>query len=1265
MRVVFLHGHMFNAHNWLRAQEMLRADGIELHFFSQLQSAAESLEFLRNNKVELIIAQLFHDLPYAAELGAAAATCTHRMGLGVELLADFTTFSAQEGQVFARYLSQVAAENYANGIRYLVSCSGAKIDYAPFASLTLPAIFHPQAAELFLSVAAYFSWTRQQGKSPGQVVGILVYYGQIAEDNHADTDALILALEQHGFTPLCVAVEDMADSSLPFDLRYPWLPCIEEAGAEILLNLLAGRLLVDPEDDQILRSLNIPVVQLIRLHHQSPEEWRQDSDGLGAAQSMVFNVQQPEMVGAIEPLAVAAALAGCENSIGLPVRRYVPLDENIELLCRRIRRWLRLRQLPNAEKRLVIVLHNNPCKGVEATLGLAAGLDTFVSLGNCIRALRLAGYDTGDAPEDGRQLLDLFLERKAISEFRWTTVDEIVAKGGVLHRVDRAEYEQILAAMPRAARESVQADWGDFPGEGMVFHEHGEDFLLVTGLVFGKLRLMLQPKRGCYGAKCNGEVCRILHEPRLSPPPHWLATYAYIREQADAVLHFGAHGSLEFLPGKQIALSPACFPLVSLDDLPNIYLYILDVPGEAMIAKRRGAAVLVSHLPPVRRPVPADEAYIRMAELAEQYQRAQEQGELARANLLQVALIPLLQKHGLSKDEESFTESLGLLSRRLRRAGQDAVSVVLHRLGHVPDLEDRAIMLATMLGHTGRDKALPSLEEIASWHPSGLPIFAAAVTVLAEIIRNEQQAEPPVLAGAQSYAALARWCRKTDALLQASCREIPQLLGALNGEFIEAGLSGSLLLGKTEALPTGRNLFAVDVRALPTQAAWKRGQELADRLLRKYLQDEAHFPESVGVSLWSIDAFKSDGEVFCQILYLMGMQPQWAGNGQVTGVCPLPLEELVLKQALEKGGSIRRPRVDVLIQTSSILRDMVPHFATLLDEAAVMAGELDEPEEWNYIRKHILESMHSLRADLQEQFTESDLHRLVSFRVFSSAFGCYGGAEVGLALDASAWENEEDLAEIHVNGHGFAYGAPGQNMQAAMGRAAHQLYARALQKLDVTYMRQYSPEYDLLDSSCYSSALGGMAVAAKAMRGTATRVYWGESSLVKEAEVLDLQEEISRLASAKLLNREWIALQREQGYQAAAAIAAKINTLFRWSATTGSVEGWVFNQVVEHYLKDEQTFIWLREQNPYALEEISRRLLEAEARGLWQAGSHLLASVQQAALALEGDMEEQMGEVEGDFQGGKVEIIGVDKVDKWQLNWRLPNKSRGGSEEPV
>ncbi|ADW19232.1 Cobaltochelatase [Desulfobulbus propionicus DSM 2032] len=1253
MKILFVHGQMFQTQTWSRAYALLLAEGVELRFYAQHVKAGEAIKLMASGWADLCIVQLFRDLPQYEALLEAASSLPHRIDLGPQRQPGFTTFTAKQAVRFSAYLEQVSLANFVNGIHFLVACAtGTDHHIDPPEQVRTCGIYHAEHDTFFFDTSDYLRWqcSRISDTVKRPLVALLCYYGQIVENNHAEIDALIQALECQALTPLCVVTEGMTDSSLPPEQRYPWLEYLRGAAPQLLLNLLAGRLLTQPEDVTILKELNLPVVQLLRLYQQTPEQWRQDVTGAGAgAASMVFSLTQPEMAGVIEPTAVAATRGETDPVTGLLLRRYIPLPEQIERLCLRLHRWIRLRLLDNDEKRLTIVLHNNPCKGVEATLGLAAGLDTFASLAALITALREAGYDTGNAPEDGKALLDLLLARKAISEFRWTTTDEIVAKGGVLHRVDAEEYLQLLTDMPEAARQRVENDWGRFPGEGMVYRQDGQATLLVTGLRFGHLQIIVQPKRGCYGAKCNGEVCRILHDPHLSPPPHWLATYAYIRATSDAVLHFGAHGALEFLPGKQVGLSAACFPEISLGDLPNIYLYIMDVPGEGLMAKRRARAVMVDHLCPVRRPAPLDAMTLELEDLLDQYQKAKLHGENQRQQVLRARMQPLMQQMGGLEGEEDFDRAMELLSRRIGRSRRVLSATGPHLLGTAPDSHGIATLLATILGKPV--DGLPLLAEIAAHHqPSSGNAFDDAVAVLEWLLTTTKdgcKAEP----GQQPFRRLLDWCQDVGGRIGLCTREIGQLLRALDGEYIEPGLCGSLALGKTEALPTGRNFFTSDVAALPTRAAWEVGQALSDNLLRKYLEDEGRFPESVGISLWSIDAFKSDGEVFCQILALMGMRPLWQANGRVCGVEPIPLHVLQLDRT--DGPGVLRPRVDVVIQTSSILRDMVPHFADLLDEAAVMAGDLPEPIEQNFIRKHTLEQLDELRRELGEQHSGEELRRMASFRVFSSAPGA-SGTGVGLALDASAWNDEADLAETYINWSGFAYGSDRiSGFERVQGVAAHRLFAARLKDVEVSYMRQASPEYDATDCSCYTGCLGGMSVAAKALTGKRARIYFADNNSEADHSVRDFQEDLEATTMAKLLNPHWIDQRQQEGYQGAGEVAGRVNTLFKWSATTETVAGWVFDRVVTTYIQDQTNLEWLRRENPYGLEEITRRLLEAQSRGLWQADAERLAAVQEAALLIEGDMEESIGEVREEFQGSKVEVMTAADVEKWRPVWRL------------
>lgn len=1251
MNIVYVSGHVYNVNSWSLAMDILKKDGISLRMFMQRQNAMEALEYLNLNDVDIFAGHLCHDLPCFAELIDASAKARFRIGGGWDMPAGFSNFDREQVNVFESYAG-ATVNNYCNSLRYLASCAGMETVYGRPEEVRTHGIYHPRAMDTFDNTEQYIAWFDKlcfpvAGRTP---VGIICYHGQIGEKNCADVDAVIEGLENNGFLPVCVFSEGVADSAVPIRKRYSWLQYFKDLKDKpgLLLNMFGGRFLSTPEDASVLEELNIPVIQLMRLWSQTEQEWRDDFGGMGAgSQSMVFSLAQPEMSGVIDPSLVSASTPEVDPVTGIEFRRYTPVRERVEHLCRRLARLVRLQHTPNAEKRLTIVLNNNPCKGVEATLGQAVGLDTFKSLVLFMHALKDAGYMVTGIPGSGEALLKLILDRKAISEFRWTTTDEIVRKGGVLHKTGRAEYESYLEGIDERARNRVFADWGEFPGEGMVYREQGEDVLLVTGLKFGNLQIIIQPKRGCYGAKCNGEVCRILHEPDISPPPHWLATYKYIRDTSDAVVHFGTFGALEFLPGKRAALSGACFPDISLGDLPNVYLYAMDVPSAGLVAKRRARSVMVDHLTPVQRPAVLGQDTEELEQLVLEYQKAADAIESKRRELIVNRMLLLMKQLKFveeSYDGADFDETAALVSRQIARCKRALAPLGMHVLGAAPDTDGVATMLSTIL--TRKSEGRPDISEIATWaKDAGSDEYEGARSVVRSFLQGRD-----VPAGLSAAEALRDWCLETGKNVAMCTREIPQLIRALNGEYIETGLSASLYMGKTQTLPTGRNFYTSDVLSMPTESAWDAGRELADNLLRKYMQDEGRFPESVGVSLWSIDAFHSDGEVFCQILYLMGMKPLWSSTGRVTGIAKIELDHLRIDL---EGESRHRPRVDVVIQTSGILRDMVPHFADLVDEAAVMADDLDEPSELNFIRKHTLERMEGLRKELAEKLPESELRRMASFRVFSSAPGTYGTG-VGLAIDASAWEDEQDLAETYVNWAGYAYGSSkGTPFAGVSGAEMHKIYAANLKTVDVTYMRQYSPEHDLVDCGCYTGYLGGMAVASKAISGKKSRLYWADVNNAGDLSVRDLKDDINAAVRVKLFNATWIEHQKQHGYKGASGVSSRVNNLFKWSATTQEVEKWVFDGVVETYIRNEENLKWLRENNPYALEEITRRLLEAQTRKLWDADEDYLKDVQDAALMIEGDMEDIMGDVQEEFQGGKVDVLTSRDVEKWDYKWKI------------
>lgn len=1250
MKLLFIHSLMFHTRTWRRVARRLAEVGITLEFVPQT-AAATALEEA-DGEIDLLMVDFSTGMPAGGSLPAGWGTIAHRLCLSPDLPAtagkEFTTFDPGTMAEFKQYLATVSLDNYLNGVLFLASRTGLNLDFAPPLKVATTGIYHPRAAKTFEDLAAYRRWLA--GRMPGRRpvwVGLLCHHSQVAEENTADLDTLILRLEAHGLTPACVFCEGGEDGTSPADGPL-WLKFFRDLnGLAVILSLMGGRLLKTVKQITRLEALDRPIIQLLRAHTQTPDQWRADPVGLPAI-SAVYGLAQPERFGVVAPVMVAGSESLGRSSTPSGSRRFIPIDDRIETLCQRVRRWVGLGQMANRDKTITFVLPNAPCKGVEATVGAAVGLDTFESLARVFTAMRTEGYDLGAAPADGSAIFADIMDRKALSEFRWTTIAEIEAKGGVLHRVPAAAYEPWFNRLPATARNKVLADWGPFPGEGMVAEHEGQAVLLITGIQYGKVRIMVQPKRGCYGPKCTGEVCRILHDPELSPPHHWLATYRFIQEHSDAVVHVGTEGALEFLPGKQNALSDACFPEISMGDLPNLYIYVMDATGEGITAKRRGQAVLVDHLTPVYRPAPLDEAMGRLEPLIDDYQRAAEMGEGSRQALIAREILPLLVPCGLVEtpiSEEALPALIDTARRRIAAIRRSLMPEGLHCLSTIPDAAGKSRMLAHLLQTP--PPGLPALEEIAGWSRDGEPTdstYERATQILEDLLSGE--ASPQASA---EEKALAHFCRDVADRLDGCKAEIDQLLRGLRGEFIAPGLSGSLSRGKVAALPTGRNFFATDVTTLPTPAAWEVGRRMADGLLGKHFVEEENFPESIGISIWSSDAFKSDGELLCQILALMGVRPHWDNQGRVTEVQVMDLDELVVE--LDDGSRRRRPRVDVTIQTSGIMRDLVPNFCELIDRAVIQVSRLDESDEDNFIRKHSRAHLTQLRQETAEDLSDAQLRRLSTVRIFSSAPGSYGSG-VGLALDASAWERAEDLAEVYVNwgGHAYAYE---DNDLLPYGGAAQQLFAQQLARMDVAYMKQAAAEYDLLDCGCYAVSQGGMATAAATVGGNGPKLYWGDSALPAESQVGELAETLQCAARAKLLNPAWSDHLRRHGHQGAQAVASRVNSLFKWSATSGQVPKNLFDAVVNTYLNDEEKRAWLRRENPYALEEITRRLLEAASRGLWAADEEMIEAVRSAALEIEGDMEETMGDGTGDFQGGKVEVLTADQVDKWALKWRL------------
>jgi cobaltochelatase CobN len=483
--------------------------------------------------------------------------------------------------------------------------------------------------------------------------------------------------------------------------------------------------------------------------------------------------------------------------------------------------------------------------------------------------------------------------------------------------------------------------------------------------------------------------------------------------------------------------------------------------------------------------------------------------------------------------------------------------------------------------------------------------------------------------------------------------EMDRIVAALSGRFIPPGPSGHLSRGKTEVLPTGRNFYATDLKAIPTKAAWRTGVEMGQMILRKYLDEEGAFPQSIAITLWSSDVFRADGELISQGLWLTGCRPVWSSGGRVTGIELIPAEELTM--ANDSGDIIERPRVDIVIQMSGIVRDTLPNMYMMLDDAVEKAAAQDEPETVNFVRAHVEKRMSELRETMAEVDVPS-LHRLARCRVFSSKPGSYGTG-IGLAIDAAAWEDDKDLAEAYVNWTGFAYGKglDGKASVAGSETATLAEYSRLMGSIDIAYQKAIGPEYDAMSCGCYSSFQGGMAAVNRAVGSGSVKMYWGDASSGPAPEIRTLGQEIDESLFAKLLNPDWIEQKKQDGYGGARSVSGMINTLFHWSATSKVVTDEQFDATWRTYIENEENRKWLQSENVYALEEITRRLLEASSREMWQASEDKIEKLQHVMLTIEGDIEEKMGPVGGEFQGSAVDIKKQKDVEKWKYAYTLKN----------
>lgn len=1082
-----------------------------------------------------------------------------RIPVGSEaLLTNSHNVSGNEVEMVNRYLFYGGEENQTNAGLYL-----RKTYFHEEMSQEIPApiellfdgIIEPESQRVYGSLEEYLN---AQEHLYDAYVGMLVHRQYWIRRDLESFWILKRELEKRGIGTVCVFSNGNTNCKRFGEVRDVYFSKDGELFIQALV--IAQMLSIMPENGRSIseqsviefEKLGIPVFHPVQSYYMTTEEWKKKVQPM--AEEVTNGYIIPEMSGMTEPVLISTR----EKESN----RMVPLPEQICWLAGRMAAWLNLQKKENKEKKVVLMLHNAVCNGVEATLGKAYGLDAMESAVQIMNRMKQEGYRVENIPADGKELLNLIQEKKAFSDFRWTAVEDIVESGGCLYRMNMQEYGKYFEELPEDLQTYMEETWGPYPGEGMVLDQE----LIITGLTFGNILVMIQPKRGCYSAKCTGEVCKILHDP-LCPPTHqYLASYRYLQRvfQADACVDIGTEGSLEFLPGKVNALSEKCWPRIVLDELPMLYLYHAGVPGEGTVAKRRAHALMLTYLP------------------------------FAMAGLNQKEKMLLRKTEEYTKAVETENGQEHILETELRRLIEE-----------IP--------------------AAARIMENADDFAQGIRELADAASVMERASKGSVRHVYGVSPEEQEKESYAQEAAEYDAdeikaLLSVTGEaEMNSLVRALDGGYIAASESGMPDDNGRSILPTGRNLYGAKDTDFPTKVPYQRGMELADQLLESYQRDEGAYPQKIALNMISIDITRTGGEQLSEFLYLLGVRPVWDEKERVKGFEVIPLEEL------------GRPRIDVTVRISGVLRDTWPRAVKIMDAAVLMVSSLDEDPKDNYIRKHMLEYQGSYGDGLEREKT---------IRIFGDPPGGYG-AGVDLALKASAWKEEKDLAKYFIQNSSFAYG------KELDGDKKIREFTDNMKRVEAVSDVVQSKRNDLLACGFSLNVQGGMALAAKHLGGKKVRHYQATSEKNRPASTESLSAALQRTIEETLLNPFWQEMEKQNEYDGASEIMAHIQHVFEAQCMMECVDDKVLDDLTRSYVNDDAMREWLQRQNPYAAEEIARRMLELVQREKWNPDGEVLEQLKRTYLEIEGDMEEGL-ESKGDIQAGTIEIINHEGLDSWQ-----------------
>ena len=1072
---------------------------------------------------------------------------------------------------------------------------------------------HDNSGNDFATLA---QWLRT--KDNNKPTAVILFYRSHVQSGNTDAFDEFIAILEPQFNVLSLATLSLKDSECLSTVNH----LLVQSGCNVVINTTSfsqhiegnASMSSSPQlEPTRLFDVDVPVIQAI-LAANDREDWQQNLQGL-RARDIAMNVALPEFDGRIISRAISfKQLVRRSERSQIDIIRYQLHPERGRFVAQLALAWAKLNTKSNKTKRIGLVLANYPTK--DGRIGNGVGLDTPASVITLLDALKASNYSLSAVPENGDQLINALLTGV-------TNDLDSMALRPANQSLSKQDYLTFFSQLPEENQQAVMDRWGNVEDDP----KFRQGRLMVSGIRFDHVFVGIQPARGF-----NVDVVANYHDPDLVPPHGYLAFYFWLRHEfaIDAITHVGKHGNLEWLPGKSIGLANTCWPDIALGPTPHLYPFIVNDPGEGAQAKRRAQAVILDHLMPPMARAESHGDMVELEKLVDEYYEAmgldQRREVLLRTQIL--ALLTnshLIEEIGATEADVSNTEEiLGAVDTYLCELKESQIRHGLHRFGQLPESERMAETLVALTrlprGDQANDRGLlhcicadlaltntdsdvfnpldfdpgkpwlgnkpPLLQAVSSdpWRTQADTrerLEQYAEVIIDETISKTLEADYFPRHGLVQTEQLVQYIEQIilPAIVASAECETANFIRGLDGGFIPPGPSGAPTRGRLDVLPTGRNFYSLDARSIPTPTAWQLGQQSAEQLVLRHLQEQGDYPKQLGISVWGTSTMRTGGDDIAQAFALMGVRPLWAtGSNRVTDIEIIP------------GFQLGRPRVDVTLRISGFFRDAFPNVARLFDTAVRALADYEEPGDSNTIRHHIEAEKKKLRG---EGVNDDLAQHQATCRVFGSKPGSYGAGLQGL-IDERVWNDASDLAKAYVNWGGYSY----SNEQ--FGEPAFQVFEQRLSQLEAVVQNQDNREHDLLDSDDYYQFQGGMANAVEVLHGEQPQIYHGDHSNPASPKIKTLKEELNRVIRSRVTNPKWINAMQTHGYKGAFEMAASVDYLFAYDATTNLIDDYQYANVTDALLLDDDNQQFLQQANPNALKEMAERLLEAQQRGLWQ-----------------------------------------------------------------